>query len=88
MKNVILVGAALLLAACSGDEPAPAATEDAPVSATEETVAEPEVVEETLEIVEESASARAPAGCLYSVWYWRAPRWHPYRPRHCLVQAG
>ncbi len=60
MKNAILVGAALLLAACGGDEPAPAATEDAPVSATEEAVAEPEVVEETLEIVEESASEPEP----------------------------
>ena len=60
MKNAFLIGAALLLAACGGDEPAPIATEEAPVSATEEMVAEPEVVEETLEIVEESASEPEP----------------------------
>jgi thiol:disulfide interchange protein DsbA len=60
MKYAFLIGTALLLAACGGDEPVPTATEEAPVSTAEEAVAEPEVVEETLEIVEESASEPEP----------------------------
>ena len=56
MKYAFLIGTALLLAACGGDEPVPTATEEAPVSSAEEAVAEPEVVEETLEIVEEVLS--------------------------------
>jgi len=60
MKNAFLIGVALLLAACSGDEPAPTATEEAPIADTEEAVVEPELAEETLEIVEESASEPEP----------------------------
>ena len=60
MKNAFLISAALLLAACSGDEPAPTATEEAPIADTEEAVVEPELAEETLEIVEESASEPEP----------------------------
>lgn len=65
MKNLIWIGAAILLiTACSSDDPAPAAVEDAPAAAVADVVEPPAVTEQAedavLEVAEESASEPEP----------------------------
>jgi thiol:disulfide interchange protein DsbA len=65
MKNLFFLAAAMLLVACSNEEPAPSAPVEAPaeqVAETEETAAveEAPAEDEVLEVVEESASDAEP----------------------------
>ncbi|MGI9201498.1 MAG: fimbrillin family protein, partial [Woeseiaceae bacterium] len=65
MKNLFFLAAAMLLIACSNEEPAPSAPVEEPavsVAETEETpaVEETPAEDEVLEVVEESASDAEP----------------------------